>query len=284
MKHHLIALMIVLLALPTAIHAQLVVSAPAVEAQQAHKNIFDQIKYAWEQSQWADKLATLHSTLTTVREQLETANMVKQAIGDPMAVVGLIDNGLFSEYLADSGIPETLEQLAGIAQEGAALSATINELFQPIDMSAWENLPQEALGSFEGVASFRDPADPLARFRAVENAYTRFEEVIGQAQAKRKVLNQQISRLNLQLKAAADDAEVQKLVGSLQGAQSALDDLDHITTTAQQQMQMLHVLNQNRAAAEEVAAEEISREENRRSAEEAAAAEASLPQPIDIPL
>lgn len=277
MKTRPLAFLILLLALPGAIHAQLVVSAPAVEAQQAQKNIFDQIKYAWEQSQWADKLATLHSTLTTVRDHLETANMVKQAIGDPAAVVGLIDNGLFSEYLADSGIPETLEQLAGIAEEGAALSATINELFQPIDMSAWENLPQEALSSFEGVASFREADDPLKRFRAVENAYTRFEEVIAEAQAKRKVLNQQISRLNLQLKAAADDAEVQKLVGSLQGAQSALDDLDHITATSQQQMQMLHVLNENRAAAEEVAAEEISRERNREFARQAAAGEAELP-------
>jgi hypothetical protein len=276
MKAHLFIITLLLAVLPAA-HAQLVVSAPAVEAQQAQKNIFDQIKYAWEQSQWADKLATLHSTLTTVREQLETANLVKQAIGDPMAVVGLIDNGLFSEYLADSGIPETLEQLAGIAEEGAALSGTINELFQPIDMSAWENLPSEFQGSFEGVASFRDADDPLERFRAVENAYTRFEEVIGQAQAKRKVLNQQISRLNLQLKTAADDAEVQKLVGSLQGAQSALDDLDHITATAQQQMQMLHVLNENRAAAEAVAAEEISRERNRELAREAAAGEAALP-------
>jgi hypothetical protein len=265
------------LALAPALHAQLVVSAPVVEAEQMHKNIFDQIKYAWEQTQWADKLATLHSTLTTVREQLETANMVKQAIGDPMAVVGLIDNGVFSEYLGDSGIPETLEQLAGIAAEGAALSDTINELFQPIDMSAWEDLSGEFTGSFEGVASFRDADDPLKRFRAVENAYTRFEEVIGQAQAKRKVLNQQISRLNLQLKAAGDDAEVQKLAGSLQGAQSALDDLDHITNTAQQQMQMLHTLNQNREAAEQVAAEDISRERNRKFAKEAAAAEAAAP-------
>jgi hypothetical protein len=75
------------------VYPQVVVAAPGVEARQDHKNIFDALKYAWERAQWADKLATLHSTLTTVRERLETANLVKQAIGDPVAVIALIDNG-----------------------------------------------------------------------------------------------------------------------------------------------------------------------------------------------
>ena len=85
--------------------SQIVVAAPGVEARQDHKNIFDALKYAWEQAQWADKLATLHTTLTTVREHLETANLVKQAIGDPVAAIALIDNGLFSDFLQDSESP-----------------------------------------------------------------------------------------------------------------------------------------------------------------------------------
>jgi hypothetical protein len=43
-----------------------------------------------------------------VRQQLETANLVKQAIGDPVAAIALIDNGLFSDFLQDSGITDTL--------------------------------------------------------------------------------------------------------------------------------------------------------------------------------
>src|SRR4030095_8656156 len=127
-----------------------IVSDPIAEEALIHKNIFDQLKYAWEQTQWADKLATLHNTLTTVQQQLETANLVKQAIGDPVAAIALIDNGLFSDFLQDSGITDTLTNLAGIAQEGVELSATIQELFQPIDMSTWANL---ALVSFDGIAS-----------------------------------------------------------------------------------------------------------------------------------
>jgi hypothetical protein len=252
-----------------------IVSDPIAEEALIHKNIFDQLKYAWEQTQWADKLATLHNTLTTVRQQLETANLVKQAIGDPVAAIALIDNGLFSDFLQDSGITDTLSDLAGIAHEGVQLSATIRELFQPIDMSAWANL--SSVVSFEGTPSFRDSSDPLNRFRAVENAYSRLEILIGKVQNKRRTLNLQIARLNSQLKNANDDAEVQKLVGSLATAQTALDDIDYVSDSAHRQVEMLHVLNQNRQAEEEIAAEEISRKRNRELARLAAEAEAALP-------
>ena len=286
MKTTIIVTSIAAALVPPAAQAQLVVAAPGVEARQDVKNIFDQIKYAWEQTQWADKLATLHSTLTTVQQHLETANLVKQAIGDPVAAIALIDNGLFSEYLQDSGIGETLGELIDITREGAELSATVQELFSPIDMSGWKNLSGDMTATFDGIASFRDSSDPLKRFRAVENAYSRFEILIGRAQNKRRVLNQQIARINTQLKGAKDDAEVQKLVGSLETAQAALTDLDYVSESAAREVEMLHTLNENRREEEEVAAEEISRERNRELARLAieADAEALLPEAdIDLP-
>jgi len=252
-----------------------IVSDPIVEEATIQKNIFDQLKYAWEQAQWAEKLATLHNTLTTVRQQLETANQVKQAIGDPVAAIGLIDNGLISDFLGDSSLGDTLDELINIAGDGAQLSATIGRLFQPIDVSGWKNLDV----SFDGVSSFRDAGDPLKQFRAVENAYSRFESVIGRVQNKRKLLNRQIARLTTQLKGAQDDAEVQKLAGSLTAAQSALDDLDSISQSAKTQVEMLHALNKNRKEEEEVAAEEISRNRNRDLARMAAEADAQ----VDLP-
>ncbi len=68
-KTLLISVAVAVYAISTA-HSQFVVAAPGVEARQDYKNVFDALKYAWEQAQWADKLATLHSTLTTVREHL----------------------------------------------------------------------------------------------------------------------------------------------------------------------------------------------------------------------
>lgn len=275
----LILFAVVLLAAVPALQAQWTVAAPGVEARQDQKNIFDILKYSWEQAQWAEKLATLHNTLTTVREQLETANMVKQAIGDPVAAIALIDNGLFSGYLEDSGIADTLGELAGIAQEGAELSATVQDLFQPINLDSWKSLALNTTRNFDGIASFRDSDDPLRRFRAVDNAFSRFEILLGRAQNKRKVLNRQIARLNTQLKGAQDDAEVQKLTGSLTAAQTALEDLDSMVETARGQVELIHTLNDNRAQAEEVAAEEISRSRNRELARMAAQAEAELQLP-----
>lgn len=247
-----------------------VVSDPIVEQATVQKNIFDQVKYAWEQTQWAEQLTNLSNTLTTVRQQLETANQVKQAIGDPAAAVSLIDNGLFSGYLQSSGIADTLSDLAGIAQQGAQLSGTIQELFQPINLSAWKNLGT----SFEGVASFRDSGDPLKQYRAVENAYSRFQELLLQAQSKRATLKGQIAQLNDQLKGAQSDAEVQKLVGSLATAQTALGDLDSMVETAHGQVESLHTLNQNRQQEEVVAAEEVSRDRNQQLAKMSAQADA----------
>lgn len=275
----LILIAVVLSPAVPSIHAQWTVAAPGVEARQDQKNIFDILKYSWEQTKWAEKLATLHNTLTTVREHLETANQVKQAIGDPVAAIALIDNGLFSGYLEDSGIADTLDELAGIAQEGAELSATVQDLFKPINLDSWKSLALDSTRSFDGIASFRDSDDPLKRFRAVDNAFSRFEILLGRAQNKRKVLNSQIARLNTQLKGAKDDAEVQKLVGSLTTAQTALEDLDSMVETARGQVELIHTLNDNRAQAEEVAAEEISRDRNRELARMAAEAEAELQLP-----
>jgi len=272
MKNQLICGLIVAVAVSTT-SAQVVVEAPGVEILQGQKNIFDQLKYAWEQTQWADKLATLHNTLTTVQEQLQTANQVRQAIGDPAAATGLISNGTFSSFLKDSGIPDTLSVLSDITSQGEKLSATISTLFKPIKVSDWTS---RSLASFDGISSFRDPSDPLKQYRAVENAYSRFESTLTQVVAKRKVLNEQVAKLNEQLKEAKDDAEVQKVTGSLQTAQTALNGLDSMVASARSQVQLVHLLNQNRKAQEEVAAEEISRQRNRESARTSAEAEAAL--------
>jgi hypothetical protein len=267
-------LILAIIMLPIIGSSQIVVSEPVIEAQQAQKNLFDQIKYAWEQTQWADKLATLHDTLSTVQEHLQTANEIKQFIGDPIAAIQVIDNGTFSSYLNDSGIADTLTELKNITAQGVALSNTISEMFEPIDVEGWKTNVDV---SFEGRASFRDTYDPLKSFRAVENAYTQFQSVLTQAQAKRKTLNSEISRLNTQLKNAQDDAEVQKLNGSLQTAQSALEDLDALVDTSHHQVGLLQVLNQNREQAEETAEDEISRERNRATARAAAEAESTIP-------
>jgi hypothetical protein len=200
-----------------------------------------------------------------------SAEQVQQAIGNPAAIAGMIQSGLFSSYLRNSGITDTLGDLSNITQQGAKQSTVIQQMYRPIDLNAYKRLETP----FEGTASFRDEEDPLKQFRAVENAYSNFQEMLQQAQSKRRELNIQIAVLNDQLKGAQDDAEVQKLQGSLTTAQTSLKDLDGIMDGAEHQVRLLHMLNENRAASEAIAAEEISRARNRESAKMGSDAEAS---------
>jgi predicted nucleic acid-binding Zn-ribbon protein len=250
---------------------QWVVSDPVVEQATMAKNAFDQLKYAWEQTQWAQQLSSLAQTLDTVKSQLEVAQQVKTAIGNPAAISGAIQSGLFSSYLRNSGITDTLSDLSNITQQGAKQSVAIQQMYRPIDLNAYKQIETP----FEGTASFRDETDPLKQFRSVENAYSNFQDMLQQAQSKRKELNTQIAALNDQLKNAQDDAEVQKLQGSLTTAQTSLKDLDGIMDGAEHQVKLLHMLNENRAATEAIAAEEISRARNRESAKMGSDAEAS---------
>ena len=116
----------------------------------------------------------------------------------------------------------------------------------------------------------------MKRFRAVENAYSRFEVLLLQARSKRETLKGQIARLNIQLKNAKDDAEVQKLAGSLKAAERPLSTRRHgghrapangVPPSPQREPEGIG----------EVAAKEISRERNQELRRLAAEAEAELP-------
>ena len=72
-----------------------------------------------------NKLATLHNTLVTVREDLDVAIRVKNAIGDPSQIVGLLDDTLLGGVLSDSGILDTLQELGGLIQEGGNIASQL---------------------------------------------------------------------------------------------------------------------------------------------------------------
>src|SRR5258705_12656295 len=210
MKTTIIVTSVAAALVPPATQAQLVVAAPGVEARQDHKNIFDQLKYAWEQTQWADKLATLHSTLTTVRQDLEIAIMVKNAIGDPIQIVGLLDEMVLGGMLSDSGILDTLNELGGLVQEGGNIAMQLQYLGTPIDLDGWKNAARG--GSFY---AFTYNSDPLAKYRAVEFAYQRYNSQLQSSVYRAQYMRGQLNRLQSRLDSASPDAETQKIKGSL---------------------------------------------------------------------
>jgi CRISPR/Cas system-associated endoribonuclease Cas2 len=219
-----------------------IVSDPVAEEALHQKNIFDQLKYAWEQAQWAENLATLHNTLVTIREILQIAIMVKNAIGDPSQIVGPLDEVLLDGMLSDSGILDTLQERGGLVQEGGEISHQLQFLLgTPINLDGLKNAARA--GSFN---SFTYNADPLARYRAVEFTYQRYNSQLQSSVYRAQYLRGQIRRLQTRLGSASTDAEVQKIQGSLITADAALQDIATSIQLSADQINIARTLAVNR--------------------------------------
>jgi hypothetical protein len=218
-----------------------IVSDPIVEEATTQKNIFDQLKYAWEQAQWADKLATLHNTLVTVQQDLQIAIMVKNAIGDPTQIVGLLDEMVLGGMLSDTGILDTLNELGGLVQTGGNIAMQLQYLGTPIDLAGWKNAARG--GSFY---AFTYNADPLAKYRAVEFAYQRYNSQLQSSVYRAQYMRGQLNRLQSRLNSASTDAEVQKVKGSLTTADAALQDIETAIKLSADQVQVARMLAMNR--------------------------------------
>lgn len=232
-------------------NAQLVVAAPAVEAAvttgNVHKSIFDHLKYAWEQTQWADKLATLHDSLVTLNDHLETAIAVKNAIGDPTQIVGLLDEEILGGALSESGIAETFQELGSLVQEGASTASAVQELLgSPIDLRGWQNA-----ASLNGLSMNRfNGGTPMQKYILVENAFGKYQAVLTSGSRRTSQMRAEIRRLQNKLAGARDDAEVQKISGSINAANAALNDIDNSMQAAAEQVKITRALAENRKEAE----------------------------------
>ena len=219
-----------------------IVSDPIVEEATVQKNIFDQIKYAWEQTQWADKLATLHNTLMTVRDNLEVAIRVKNAIGDPSQIVGLLDEALLDGTFSETGITQTFQELGGLVAEGATVGTELKILLgQPISLNAWMNA-----GRTGGFRALTYNPDPLAKYRAVEYTYQRYNTQLQISSARAQQMRTQIRTLQTRLGTATTDAETQKIQGSLISADAALEDLEGSIRLSSDQINIARTLAENR--------------------------------------
>ena len=218
-----------------------IVHDPVTNEAVTQKNIFDQMKYAWEQGQWAEKLATLHNTLTTVREHLQIAIMVKQAIGDPSQIPALLDELALEGMLSESGILETLGEFGGLVQEAGILAMQLDYLSQPIDLAGWKNAAR--MGTFY---AFTYNSDPLARYIAVEHAYLRYNAQLQSSAYRAKYMRTQLNRLHSRLGSSRTDAETQKVQGSLTTADAALQDIEKSIELSADQVHVARTLASNR--------------------------------------
>ncbi|PWU10193.1 MAG: hypothetical protein C5B47_02520 [Verrucomicrobia bacterium] len=231
---------------------------------------FQSAKARWEEIQWGKQLLFLENTLRTTQQHLQTVNYVKAAIGDPKAVVGgYIDAHTFSGLLNYNNIPRTLWNIQTLLARSRYASETLRGLYGDgeIDIEKYVRT-----NSYTSISAFRDPKDPLKRYRAIENAYQEYEKNIREAQKQRSLLNQQIANLNSQVKGAKTDAEVQKLQASLLASQTALSSLDQMEANSAERLKLLMALNDNREKMEQVAYAEINRRLDEKASKESAKA------------
>ena len=181
----------------------------------------DTAKWSWEQIQWAEKLATLHDTLTTVRENLQTLILVKTAIGDPSQIPAILDELALGGVLSESGLFDTFNELSGLVREGGLIAMQLEYLAQPIDLAGWK---AAARGGTFNAFIYND--DPLARYRATEMAFQRYNSRLQGSAYRAQYMRGQLNRMNSRLGTASTDAEVQKLQSSLITADAALQNIE----------------------------------------------------------
>jgi hypothetical protein len=208
----------------------------------------DTAKWSWEQVQWAEKLATLHDTLTTVRENLQTLILVKTAIGDPAAIPAILDELMLDGALSESGIFQIVNEIGGIVREGGLIALQLQYLAEPVDLDGMKAAARG--GNFW---AYRNPADPLMRYRATQMAFERYNARLQGSAYRARYMRSQLSTLNSRLGSSSTDAETQKLQSSLIIADSALQNIEIQIQHDAEQVELAHTMAESRAGEEQEA-------------------------------
>lgn len=224
-------------------------SAGQMEVFDSIQHALQGVKYAWEQSQWAEKLALLKSTLDQARQTVQLANEMKQVVGDPSQVVALIDQKFLDGALSDLAVGAFIQELQQLGAEIMALTNEAATLFEPIDVSAWNDPATAHLL----ITKLQNPAYRLERYKMMEHSIGRFEELQKKINARIAQQRTALSMLSQKLLAAKDDAEVQKAQGQIAVAQEVLRSLEGELDKARQGMRDQAAFIANRDQMEQLA-------------------------------
>ena len=218
-----------------------IVYDPTIHAQ-------DTAKWAWERGEWAEKLAILGNTLTTVRENLQTLILVKTAIGDPSSIPAILDELALDGALSESGILTTLNDLGQIVQEGGMIALQLEYLSRPVDLAGWK-----AAARGTNFYAYSYNPDPLEKYRMTEYAFRRYNARLQSSAYRAQYMRTQLSRLNSRLGSSTTDAETQKVKGSIETADAALQNIEIQIQHEGDQVELARTMAENRADEEKAA-------------------------------
>lgn len=194
--------------------------------------------WAEELTKWAEQLKGMMDQLTTLKQNLQTAQQQLQTVTDMKMAQGLasavnIDTGLIQGQLSSSGLNNSLADLSKLGEQIQGASDFISKVYKPVDTDN----PQESVN--------QEDKEPFLKYEMVEKAFSNYEKVTQATSTQSDALKKEIAKLQSQLQSAPDDATVQKIKGSLQGAEAALIALESQNTKAAEQVKIIHMLNEN---------------------------------------
>ena len=227
----------------TDVGSQSLISAQT--AQQAQNFTDEMLKWTEQLKILTDQLDAVKQHLQTAQSTLNTANEMKLALGNPASVS--LDNSLIQSQLTKPNFNSSLLELYHLGSQIKNTSELINEIYKPINS---ENLE-------EGTTK----TEPLLKYEMVERAFANYEKITQATSKQSDQIKKEIANLQNQLKSAPDDATVQKIKGALQGAETALSELEATNSKAIEQIKLVHTLNENndkkQKKAEDLANKEI---------------------------
>jgi hypothetical protein len=179
-------------------------------------------------SQWTSSIAKLESQLTTAQSQLTTLNNVQQYIGNPQAVAGAINLNQLTSQLQTNPLTQNLQQLV----------QQINS-----SQSSAQSVASNPLGLFPTIANITASGTTVQRDSSQYKPYQALDATYNNAVTSTNSIQQQLSQVQadiaateLQMKAAPDQATVQKLQAKLQGDQAQEQNLQSQLSQANQQV------------------------------------------------
>ena len=222
-----IALTLATIGVATSARAQWVVYDPTLHTQSI-------LNTAQEIAKYIEMINNQVQQIQTLTSQLNEFKHYEDLFGDPKSVL-LATVKPLTDDLRKTELGQTLTTLEGTVNAGQAMLYNASGLFHSVGTTF-------TTPNGQTVTRQQAPYLPVA---AVQKTTDNYLAVSTDATARRMALKQEIATTTDQLKAAATDAEVQKLTGVLIGLSSALNNTDYEINQATTSAVVQDIANRN---------------------------------------
>ena len=204
-----LSMVIALVGVASAAHAQLVVTNPISDVLYETMHVEDIAKTV-------QMINNQVQQINALTQQLQQIQAYVKAFGDPEQLLRIVGADQLINSLQQTGIGQTIGELRQLANGVEALRYNANGLYQSLGDTF----------TTPGGVELPRAEDLYRKFGAIQQGSRNFQAVTDDVLARRKVLRGHIATTTQQLQAATTDAETQKLTGVLVGYTGELASVD----------------------------------------------------------